>query len=137
MTSLNLEPWQQDIVDQLYNDCKNGKRTVVMTGRHTGKSYWTNQAIKRLMDDLQAMPVSDIVLNEGTVYGARYYTAEPIGGNWLEMEQWCNKVFGDGCRALWGEAKAPEPARRWYANNRKFWFREEKDRDWFIVRWRA
>jgi hypothetical protein len=24
---------------------------------------------------------------------------------------------------------------RWYMNNRKFWFKTEKDRNWFMLRW--
>jgi hypothetical protein len=27
------------------------------------------------------------------------------------------------------------PNQRWYANNAKFWFRDAKDRDWFVLRW--
>jgi len=93
------------------------------------------KAIKRLMDDINNRPLEEIMLGEGKVYGSRYYTVEPVGGNWLEMEKWCIEVFGEGSRALWGEKKAPEPARRWYANNRKFWFRNERDRTIFILRW--
>lgn len=26
------------------------------------------------------------------------------------------------------------PDQRWYANNAKFWFRNPKDRDWFVLR---
>ncbi len=131
-----LHPWQEQIFDKITSGgFKPGEMMIMMSGRQVGKSFWTNQAIKRLMDDLNSNPVSEITLGEGTVYGSRYYTAAPIGGNWLEMEKWCSITFGEGCRALWGEKKAPEPARRWYANNRKFWFRSEKDRTLFIIRW--
>jgi hypothetical protein len=27
------------------------------------------------------------------------------------------------------------PDQRWHVNNAKFWFRDAKDRDWFILRW--
>jgi hypothetical protein len=126
-------PWQKDLVTGV----RKGEMTIMMGGRQTGKSYYA--AYARMFNDIMNsnLKVSDIVLGEGTVYGSRYYTAEPIGGNWLEMESWCVTTFGEGSRAIWGEKKAPEPARRWYANNRKFWFRSEKDRDWFIVMWRA
>lgn len=132
--SAELEPWQQHALKQF-----KGRGTVQITGRNAGKSYWTNQAIKRLMDDLAARPVEDLVLSEGTVYGSRYYCVEPIGGHWLDMEVWCYQTYGD-CGdqdKIWGEKTAPEPAQRWYSNNRKFWFRDEKDRDWFIIRWRS
>lgn len=134
----SLYPWQENILNQVMSGgFKPGEMQIMTSGRNTGKSMFTAQALKRLMDDLQRQPVVDMVMSEGTVYGSRYYTVEPIGGNWLEMEKWCGKVFGEGSRALWGESKAPEPARRWYANNRKFWFKEEKDRDWFILKWRS
>jgi hypothetical protein len=127
-----LHPWQASLVAGF----KKGEMRVMSAGRQTGKSMFTAQAIERLMRDLNSQPVSDMVLNEGKVYGSRYYTVEPVGGNWLEMEQWCSQVFGD-TGTIWGESKVPEPACRWYANNRKFWFRTEKDRDWFIIKWRA
>ncbi len=108
---------------------------LLMAGRQTGKSHYA--AYARMFNDIMNAnaKVSDILLSKGTVYRSRYYTAEPIGGNWLEMETWCSQTFGEGSRALWGDKKAPEPARRWYANNRKFWFRSEKDRTMFILRW--
>jgi hypothetical protein len=27
------------------------------------------------------------------------------------------------------------PDMRWYANNAKFWFRNKKDLEWFLLRW--
>ena len=40
--------------------------------------------------------------------------------------------------SLWRETKnlTPEPLHRWYMNDRRFWFRDEKDRTMFILRWR-
>lgn len=114
----------------------NGKGLVQITGRNAGKSHWTNVAIKRLMDDLNSQPISDIRLSEGKVYGARYYTAEPIGGNWMDMEIWCMDSFGGPGDNMWGEKKIPEPSSRWYMNNRKFWFRDEQDRILFVLKWR-
>lgn len=125
------------LIDIESGGVKPGEMVVMMASRRTGKSQVA--AFTRLWQDIFKVnqKVSDIKLGEGTVYGSRYYTVEPIGGNWLEMETWCVETFGEGSRALWGEKKAPEPARRWYANNRKFWFRNEKDRDWFIIRWNS
>jgi len=136
--SAELEPWQQRVlVDIESGGIKPGELTVMMAGRQHGKSKIV--AYSRMLKDILEpdAKVSNIVLGESTVYGSRYHTAEPVGGNWLEMEKWCIEVFGEGSRALWGEKKAPEPARRWYANNRKFWFRSEKDRLLFIIKWRS
>ncbi len=127
-------PWQKDLLDKMTK--YKGKGLIQVTGRQTGKSGFSAQALQRVMQDLYSRPMEDIVLSEGKVYGARYYTAEPIGGNWLEMEAWCYQTFGDDSYPIWGEGQAPEPAQRWYKNNRKFWFREEKDRTMFVLKWR-
>ena len=133
--SKELEPWQQRALESMVK--YKGRGLIQITGRNTGKSHWTNMAIKRLMDDLNANPISDLMLGDGTVYGSKYYTVEPIGGNWWEMECWCHEVYGHTGN-IWKETKSltPEPLQRWYANNRKFWFKEEKDRTMFILKWR-
>lgn len=130
-----IQPWQLDLLDKMTQH-KGKELKIIATGRNTGKSSYSAQAIERLMRDLNSHPISDIQLSEGTVYGSRYYTAEPVGGNWPDMESWCYQTFGDDSYPIWGEEKAPEPAQRWYANNRKFWFRNESDRTMFVLKWR-
>lgn len=125
--------WQQEFFEKMTKF--KGRGVVQITGRNAGKSYWTSQAIQRLMDDIAKRPIEDLVLSEGTVYGSRYYCVEPIGGSWLEMESWCLDYFGTNGSA-WDKDKAPEPNARWYMNDRRFWFREEKDRTMFILKWR-
>jgi len=132
---MNIQPWQLDMLDKMAQ-YKGKELKIFMSGRNLGKSAFSAQAIERLMRDLNSNPISNIVLSEGTVYGSRYYTAEPIGGNWPEMEVWCYQTFGDDTYPIWGESKAPEPAQRWYGNNRKFWFRNEADRTMFVLKWR-
>jgi hypothetical protein len=131
---MNMYPWQIDMLDKMTQ--YKGKGLIQVTGRNIGKSAFSAQALKRMMDDLYSQPVTNIVLSEGTVYGSRYYTAEPVGGNWPEMEAWCYQAFGDDSSPIWGADKAPEPAQRWYKNNRKFWFRNEADRTMFVLKWR-
>lgn len=74
----------------------------------------------------------------GTVYGIEYHTIAPPmwESDWNTMMQWCEETFGP-TGSLWKETKnlTPEPNKRWYANNAKFWFREEKDLNWFVMRW--
>lgn len=80
-------------------------------------------------------------VDEGRVFGARYYIVHPIpewdpsgdwGGidTWHEMVEWMVETFGptplDG---IW------TPSARWYANNARFYFRNERDRDWFLLKW--
>jgi hypothetical protein len=129
-----IQPWQLKILEHMTK--YKGRGLMQVTGRNTGKSAFSAQALKRLWDDLHSRPIEDIKLSEGKVYGARYYTAEPVGGNWREMESWCLETFGSGEYPIWGEDKAPEPAQRWYKNNRKFWFRDECDRMVFVLKWR-
>lgn len=127
--------WQIDLLDKMTKY----KGVVQITGRQSGKSYWTSQAINRLMSDIMQQPISDLVLSEGTVYGSRYYTVEPVGGNWLEMEKWCLQTCGESTGSIWAEEKykhSARPGERWYGNNRKFWFRDEQDRMMFVLKWR-
>lgn len=71
-------------------------------------------------------------IDEGRVYGARYYTVkiDSAGDRWWEMECWCIDTFGDTTEdGVW------TPSQRWYINNQMFWFREKKDLEWFILKW--
>ena len=128
-----LYPWQQQLINTMVQ--YKGRGMVQITGRNLGKSVMNSQTFQRLWADIHMRPVEDLKLSEGTVYGARYYTVEPVGGNWLEMETWCMDTFGDPGDKIWDSGPAPLPAKRWYMNNRKFWFRTEKDRNWFTLRW--
>lgn len=110
---------------------------IMSAGIQTGKSALTAQAIERLMRDINSRPIEELILDESSWHGARYYRVEPVGGNWQDMDVWCTKTFGDpadvwdikGDQFMWPEAG------RWYKNNRKFWFRNERDRTMFILRW--
>jgi hypothetical protein len=130
--------YQKKLWDQL-GGVKPGEMYVITSGRQVGKSMFTAQAIERLMRDINSQPVEDLVLSEGQVYGARYHCVAPVGGNWREMEDWCINTYGETTGSIWAEEvdkKTPAPGERWYANNRKFWFRKESDRTLFILKWR-
>jgi hypothetical protein len=129
-----MQTWQLDMLDKMIK--YKGKGVVQMTGRQIGKSAFSGLAFQRLWDDLHARPVEGLKLSEGTVYGSRYYCVEPYGGSWLEMEHWCHNAFGDPGDKIWDSGPAPLPAKRWYMNNRKFWFRDEADQLMFVMRWR-
>lgn len=85
-------------------------------------------------------PVRSLTCSTGTILGAQYFTVEPDGGNWKHMEEWCIQTFGDASE-VWNIGKDSEfmwpDCGRWYMNNRRFWFRDEKDRDWFLIRWNS
>jgi hypothetical protein len=68
----------------------------------------------------------------GRVFGHDYLTVAPMNaeGLWHDMMEWMVGTFGPTAHdGVW------TPNMRWYANNAKFWFREAKDRDWFVLRW--
>lgn len=134
-----LYPWQKNMLTTLANS--KGELRIMMAGRNIGKSVFSAQALKRLMEDIQNRPVEDMILTEGRFAGARFYCVEPVGGSWMDMEVWCIKTFGPSAE-VWELKQSNEEFMwpelgRWYKNDRKFWFRNERDRDWFIIKWRA
>lgn len=44
----------------------------------------------------------------------------------LEIDEWVEKTYGS--KSTWGYG-------RWTGADGRYWFKEEKDRDWFILRW--
>ena len=129
-----IQPWQLNVLNKLQG-VKKGERFMLTAGRRMGKSQLTNQAFLRLWDDIHNRPVEHLILSEGTVYGNPYYCVEPVGGVRTEMELWCMQAFGETTGSIYGE-NVPEPAQRWYMNNRKFWFRDDRDRLMFVIKWR-
>jgi hypothetical protein len=130
---MNVQPWQLDMLDKM-SGFKPSELMVIGGVRQTGKSQV--QAFMRLWNDIHYQPVSDLKLSEGTVYGNRYHCVEPVGGSWIEMQEWCFNQFGDSGKHIWGSNETPEPQQRWYMNNRKFWFRDDADRLMFVMKWR-
>lgn len=74
-----------------------------------------------------------MIVSEGTVYGIPYHTVTPVTptiNKWDEMEDWCINTFGKiPTIGVW------VPNCRWYMNDSKFWFKNKKDLEWFILRW--
>ena len=98
---------------------------------------YVEAAAKQLAKDIDtevlmsAMGWHNLKLDEGRVQGSRYLTVHPSNsGHWNEMMAWMVETFGPTAHdGVW------TPNMRWYANNAKFWFRNQKDRDWFVLRW--
>lgn len=72
----------------------------------------------------------------GKVYDAFYHQISPVvsSGEWNQMVEWCMNTFGPS-----GTQDKPgvwSPNERWYVNNARFWFRDDADRDWFMLKWR-
>lgn len=77
--------------------------------------------------------------SQGQVFGVRYWTVHPVmepswvyehQRHWDSMISWMVETFGPTAHdGVW------TPNQRWYANNAKFWFRDEKDLLVFLLRW--
>lgn len=101
------------------------------------KDQIINDAAKQIAKDIDndifmtAMGWHKLELSEGRVYGARYLTVHPNNGShWNEMMAWMTETFGpSSIDGVW------TPGMRWYANNAKFWFRDKKDLEWFMIKW--
>jgi hypothetical protein len=85
----------------------------------------------------------ELILSTGTVYGQPYYTVHPSldwvistemsNQYWRNVEEWCINTFGKS-----GTQDKPgvwSPYQKWYYNDAKFWFKEKKDLEWFILKW--
>ena len=101
-----------------------------------------DRAGKQLSDDIDKGILTSLGLgyvfdfyleySKGKVYGQEYLTVAPMNaeGKWGDMMEWMVNSFGPTHKdGAW------TPNQRWYANNAKFWFRDQKDRDWFVLRW--
>jgi len=132
---MNLQPWQQQIFGRITSGGIEPKEMILMTaGRNVGKSAFSAQALSRIMEDLMSRPVEDLVLAERRVHGSRFYTVEPVGGNWREMETWITERLGTSS-SVWDLPEKMSEC-RWIMNDRKFWFRNEADRTMFVLKWR-
>jgi hypothetical protein len=68
----------------------------------------------------------------GTICGQEYLSVAPMNAesHWSDMMEWMVTTFGPTpFDSIW------TPNQRWHVNNAKFWFRDAKDRDWFVLRW--
>lgn len=102
---------------------KPGEMSLIMSARNVGKSFVSCT----LGQEILGLQIETV---ESRIHGSKILGLK-LHGNvpWQEIETWCHKTYG---------AKA-DPFKleigRWYANNRTFWFRDERDITWFKLRW--
>lgn len=67
-------------------------------------------------------------------YNQPYWVQPELGGlfsrrheRYQEINDWCNQTFGASTEG-WNNP-------RWSASNRKYWFKYEKDRTLFVMKW--
>ena len=123
--------WQQELLNKMTKF--KGKGLISMSGRQLGKSTMSNQAVERLIDDLGPYKLKLSVIE---IHDESYYEVKPVGWmhrdelRWNDMIAWVVDTFGPTARdGVW------TPGQRWYANNARFYFKDIKDRNWFVLRW--
>ena len=76
------------------------------------------------------IPKPELICEPGKVFGKPYHTIRPVFfGTEGEMEilAWCQQTFGEEGRL----GASP----RWFLRFDTFWFRDEADSVWFLLRW--
>ena len=130
--------WQKQFVKILAGR-KPGEIIAMTSGRKIGKSIINSSILNQMFNEEYFPELQDIRLSTGTIMDVPYYTAEPVGGSWGDLERWVRATFGEP-GDVWNIGKSDEFAwpnlDRWYMNNSKFWFREESDRTLFVIKWR-
>lgn len=97
----------------------------------TVKLELNQHSLDHLLSNIFFKGMSQLIISTGTVFGEEYYSVEPVGGDWVIIVDWCYTSYGDP------SDPKNEAGGRWYVENRKLWFRDQKDRDWFVLRWNS
>ena len=78
---------------------------------------------------------------QSTAYGRPYHTI-PRGKEWgtfVAQVRWCDEQFGQTTSSITHAEGASKrmslPNERWYTHDDHFWFRDEQDYMWFMLRW--
>lgn len=78
----------------------------------------------------------------GIAFDFPYHQVTPIisSGEWDEMVAWCVNTLGPSGTKYGPSGTKENPGvwtanERWYVNNAKFWFRDKKDCEWFLLKW--
>lgn len=117
-------------------------KKVLYTSRNSGKT--SIKALSQILRDAFNTPevLQKLVCAEVDRNNVTWYTIEPLisesfnGRNyiWPKMEAWAKETFGEPADA-WDTDNFIWPVDgRWFMNNRKFWFRYEKDRTMFVLK---
>lgn len=122
-----LQPWQKRMLAMMASK----DRAVLNVARQSGKSASVGHIGKLLQEWSDTYSPSKLILGTGTAFGVKYHLAEPVGMDWVAILKWCTETFGEMSHIKDGDKG------RWYINNRTLYFRNLKDRDWFVLRWNS
>lgn len=131
--------WQKDLLKGF----KAGTMNYISAGRQTGKSYVTQILKSRYygkpVDIFNQNLCNEIMLpdkpkSKYQFSRTKWYQAKRPGGwnvfgpEYDEVLQWCEQTFGP-------HPKNRDAWSRWYMGMGTVVFRDEKDYNWFILRW--
>ena len=146
--SYPMQPYQQALWNTVSSGFKAGQMMIISAGRHSGKSYLNQLYGNNLCQEI--MLTGQHNLKELGFFVDPHYPKTKAALNrlmpkykfsrakWYESKlyknvdnalDWCEQHFGK-------EPNHPDAWSRWYFNvDRKFRFRDEKDYEWFLLRW--
>ncbi len=128
-----IEPFQQALWDKLsQGGFKQGQMTLYSAGRGGGKSmlnaYYGKIFSTNLCNEilLPMKPASKYRFSRAKWYEVKLFfkSYDPI----QERLDWCEKTFGP-------QPKNPDAWSRWYTSFTTLRFRDQKDYNWFMLRW--
>lgn len=106
---------------------------VVFAGRQTGKSYYT-EVLKRRIYGINLCKEIMLPLHPEPKYKfsrAKWYEADISWNHYREVMEWCTEQFGP-------RPKVSDAWSRWFDNHGdRVFFRDERDYNWFVLRWGA
>lgn len=85
------------------------------------------QMLRRVQQDIEAQ-----AFRVEVEFAHGYHVARPVNAldEWPHMMRWMIDTFGPTAKdGIW------TPGQRWYANNARFWFRQEQDLMLFVMKW--
>jgi hypothetical protein len=102
------------------------KKRAMAAGRQFGKTDITNMAT-RWIDEINVKRLETGYADNqpNWPYWVRPHNYDEK--EWYDMDKWLINIMGD---SNWHKENAP-----WVGSNRKYWFRNEADRTFFILRW--
>lgn len=130
MTAFNLMPYQQALWDRLANGgFKRGEMSIISSGRQSGKSHLNLLYGKNLCQEI-ILPTQAVIKPKYS-FSRKWHEVHLMFKSWDPVQEridWCEQTFG-------AQPSNPDAWSRWYTSFTTLRFRDEKDYQWFILRW--
>jgi hypothetical protein len=102
------------------------KKRAMAAGRQFGKTDISEMA-KQWIDEINVKRLETGYADNQPKWPYWVRPRNYASKEWHEMGEWMGKTFGNGD---WTTEHG-----RWVGSNYKYWFRDEQDRTFFILRW--